>query len=295
MPDISQPTWSETDASNSQPAPNGWPEGMPPSGVNDAARMMMGAVKRWWDRSNPVVTTTGGANTYVYATADASFPTAYVQGEIFTFRPHQTNTGSATFQVNSLGAKPIKRIVGGVVKDVVAGEIGAFQTVSVFYDNGNNGFIMASAPAVYAGRGALVRRGSDLTIASASATTIAWGTRDYDTDGLWSPGAPTTFVIPSGVSMVRVSVNVSITTFSGSSAGIRGITIAKNGSVPAGGGRMIVPGVAVNPVVLYIHAITAPLQVSPGDTFSALVEQTTGLNATLNANENTWFACEIIR
>jgi len=47
MPEVSG--WSETDASNNQTPPDGWPEGMQPSGVNDVGRMMMGAVKRWYN------------------------------------------------------------------------------------------------------------------------------------------------------------------------------------------------------------------------------------------------------
>ena len=46
MPDLSATSWSEADASNSQPPPNGWPEGQPPSTVNDCARMMAGRPNR---------------------------------------------------------------------------------------------------------------------------------------------------------------------------------------------------------------------------------------------------------
>ena len=42
-------SWSTTDAGNNLTPPDGWPEGMQPSGVNDVGRMMMGAIKRWYD------------------------------------------------------------------------------------------------------------------------------------------------------------------------------------------------------------------------------------------------------
>ncbi|HXI77209.1 MAG TPA: hypothetical protein VNH21_08725, partial [Steroidobacteraceae bacterium] len=42
-------SWSNTDAGNNLTPPDGWPEGMQPSGVNDVGRMMMGAIKRWYD------------------------------------------------------------------------------------------------------------------------------------------------------------------------------------------------------------------------------------------------------
>ena len=50
MADISE--WSAVDESNNQPPPNGWPEGMAPSGVNNSARAVMGAVRRFYDSVN---------------------------------------------------------------------------------------------------------------------------------------------------------------------------------------------------------------------------------------------------
>ena len=42
-------SWSETDESNTAAPPNGWPEFMIPSDVNNCARAMMGAIKRWYN------------------------------------------------------------------------------------------------------------------------------------------------------------------------------------------------------------------------------------------------------
>jgi hypothetical protein len=42
-------TWSQTAASNNAAAPNGFPEGMAPSGVNDSAREVMAAVRTFYD------------------------------------------------------------------------------------------------------------------------------------------------------------------------------------------------------------------------------------------------------
>ncbi len=49
MADIS--TWSPSAASNNDPAPNGFPELMAPSGVNDAAREVMASIRRWYEDS----------------------------------------------------------------------------------------------------------------------------------------------------------------------------------------------------------------------------------------------------
>jgi hypothetical protein len=41
--------WSTTPASNNAAVPNGWPEGMAPSGVNDSARQMMADLRTWYE------------------------------------------------------------------------------------------------------------------------------------------------------------------------------------------------------------------------------------------------------
>ena len=42
-------SWNETDNSNTAAPPDGWPEFMNPSDVNNCARAMMGAIKRWYN------------------------------------------------------------------------------------------------------------------------------------------------------------------------------------------------------------------------------------------------------
>src|SRR6185437_336663 len=84
MPDLSGSIYSELDASNSEAAPNGMPEGMPPSGVNDAWRAGMGALKRFWGRIQGVYASTGSANAYVLS-PDVDLA-AYVTGERYSFR-----------------------------------------------------------------------------------------------------------------------------------------------------------------------------------------------------------------
>jgi hypothetical protein len=88
MPDLSDGVnWSEIDANNNQTPPNGWPEGMMPSGVNDAARADKGALKRFWNKVNPVQYITPSGGVYTFMTASAAYPAAYVNGEIYCFHP----------------------------------------------------------------------------------------------------------------------------------------------------------------------------------------------------------------
>lgn len=135
MPDLSNSAWSPTDASNNTASPNGWPAGMAPNGVEPSARMMMGALKRWWNRANAVVTTTGSAGAYVYNPTNASFPTEYVHGEGYRFKANFTSVGSDTLNVNSLGAKPLyKRTAAGQVV-VAAGDIVSGDIIEATYDS----------------------------------------------------------------------------------------------------------------------------------------------------------------
>jgi hypothetical protein len=128
MAQISTSNWSETANSNNAATPDGWPEGQAPSTVNNCAREMMSAIKIDWNERNPTVTSGGSANvqTLTYTTA----PAAYVQGHTFSFIAGFTNTGTATLNVNALGAKNIfldGAALGG--NEIVAGSV-----VQVMYD-----------------------------------------------------------------------------------------------------------------------------------------------------------------
>lgn len=128
MADINQSSWSETDGSNTTAPPAGWPEGMPANAVNDSARAIMGAIKRWYDHSNATATSGGTANaqTLTYAVA----PTALVTGDVFAFFAGATNTSTLTLNVNGLGAKAVQ-IAGAAL---AGGEVVSGTIVEVCYD-----------------------------------------------------------------------------------------------------------------------------------------------------------------
>ena len=77
--DISQSNWNETDDNNSTAAPDGAPGGMPPSGVNNTMRAMMGAIKRWYDQAIPRTTDGTGTST-AYTLSYPAAPTALADG-----------------------------------------------------------------------------------------------------------------------------------------------------------------------------------------------------------------------
>lgn len=80
----------------------------------------------------------GAANT-VAGTADAitvtlaSGITAYATGQLFRFIAGAANTGAATMNVNSIGAKAIRKISGGTDVALSAGDIAAGETYLVIY------------------------------------------------------------------------------------------------------------------------------------------------------------------
>jgi hypothetical protein len=132
MPEISSASFSETDAANNNAAPNGFPEGMPPSGVNDAARAVMGALKRFWGRIQGANASTGSANAYVLTPSAAL--AAYVTGERYSFRASFANTGAATLNISGLGAKTIKKMSPFGKADLAANDIVNLSPVTVEYD-----------------------------------------------------------------------------------------------------------------------------------------------------------------
>ena len=132
MPELSSPSFSETDDANAAPPPNGFPEGMAFSGVNDSARAVMGAMKRFWGRIQGVYASTGSANAYVVTPAQPL--TAYVTGERYSFRSTFANTGAATLNLSALGERTIKKMTAAGKADLASGDIQSGQPVTVEYD-----------------------------------------------------------------------------------------------------------------------------------------------------------------
>lgn len=134
--------WFETDASNNKASPNGWPEGMMPSGVNDSARADKGALKRFWDRANPVQICTPASGVYTFTSGNLSYPTAYVKGETYSFIPGSASVGNDQFQINTLGAKPVYTPRPGGLNNfarLVANDILPSSPVHLTYDDTLNG------------------------------------------------------------------------------------------------------------------------------------------------------------
>jgi hypothetical protein len=134
MAEIASTTFSQTDASNTGALP-GLSGTSPPSQIDNSIRALMGATKREHDWRNYSVTSTGSANAYVLTYSVA--PDAYYTGQRFAFKTNFAVTGAATVNVNSLGAKTIKKIVSGASTDLSSGDIASGDYIDLVYDGTN--------------------------------------------------------------------------------------------------------------------------------------------------------------
>lgn len=110
---------------------------------------------------------TDSVGTDAYAITCTPAPTAYTTGMRFTFKAGTANTGAATLNVNSLGAKTIKKNYN---TDLASGDIVANQIIEVVYDGTNMQMVSQKAGGIFAS-GTTTKNAAD-----ASATqTIAHG------------------------------------------------------------------------------------------------------------------------
>lgn len=128
MSDLESSNFSETAASNNAAVPNGAPEGMLPSGVNDTIREFMAAAKREWDRSGPTLTSGGSANAQTLTHTAAV--QALVRGQTYMFVAGFSNAAATTLAVDGLTATAVRLNNAALV----GGEIVSGRTYLVAYD-----------------------------------------------------------------------------------------------------------------------------------------------------------------
>lgn len=172
---------STTDANNNGSAANaGFPEGMAPSDVNNAARALEGMIARWYKDGNGTLTTGGSSNAYTL-TPNRTI-SAYADGDTFLIEANHTNTGAATLNVSALGAKSIVTVGGSALG---AGEITSGGRYFVSYDGTN--FQLLGTPKDIAGLSVLGRAantagalaaitGTDGQVLRVSGTALGFGT-----------------------------------------------------------------------------------------------------------------------
>jgi len=156
-------SWSATAASNNSASPDGWPESMAPSGINNSARENMAALARWYKDSNGSLASGGSSNAYTL-TPNRTI-SAYAAGIDFLFIANHANTGAATVNVSALGAKDIRDRDGAAL---ASGDIEIGTVLHVVYD-ATNGYFRASN--LIAGLGAGASNLDSLTDVAISTAT----------------------------------------------------------------------------------------------------------------------------
>lgn len=184
MPEFSSATYSATDANNTSASPDGAPEGMAPSGVNNTIRAQIGATKRFWQRIQSGGGTFGGA-TNAYTITYTPALAAYVSGERYSFIANADNTGSATLNINGLGAKTLRKITSSGKVALASGDIKNTQPVTVEYD-GTDMVMVTPVANLSAGTVTQVSTGSGLT----GGPITSSGTVSLDVNGLTTKTTP---------------------------------------------------------------------------------------------------------
>jgi hypothetical protein len=127
--------WSTTAATNNSAPPNGWPENMQRSAVNDCAREMMAALAKWYQDQRGSLITAGGTTAYTLTTNNAH--TALSDIPLMVVRANAANTGASTLNVDGLGALSLTKANG------VALSAGDFTTNKLYllaYNSGASRF-----------------------------------------------------------------------------------------------------------------------------------------------------------
>jgi hypothetical protein len=84
----------------------------------------------------PVYCADAGSND-TYACSASPVPTGYVTGGLYRFKANTANTGTASVNFNSLGAKTIVKAAGGITTTLNDNDIRAGQFVDLVYDGTN--------------------------------------------------------------------------------------------------------------------------------------------------------------
>lgn len=130
--------WSTTAANNgNSDASINLAEGMPPSAMNDSARQMMGRIAEILKDLGGGISAGGTANALTL-TATSAF-TTLADGRPVAFRAIADNTGATTINVNTIGTKSIRKMVGSGEVDLVAGDIKNGGTFVLRYGTAFNG------------------------------------------------------------------------------------------------------------------------------------------------------------
>lgn len=172
-------SYSTTPASNNSSPPNGAPEAMAPSAVNDVLREIMADVAvEAQVNAVKVLASVSGTNTITGSmTPDL---TAYSAGMIVVLTPAGNNTGATTLNIDSLGALDVQKADGDAL---VSGDLVSGIPAVLVLDSGADDWILLNPQSPLAvnqgGTGVTSSTGTGSVVLSASPTmsgTVTGGT-----------------------------------------------------------------------------------------------------------------------
>lgn len=196
----------------------------------------------------------GANDTYTCSLSPA--PTAYVTGTHYRFSGNTANTGAATINLNSLGAKTIKKATGGITTDLADNDIRAGQWVDLVYDGTNMQMQSTSGNAASAGDAstntassvdsevALFSGTAGKTLKRATGTGIArlasgvQSAAELSGDATTSGSNAVTVVKVQGIAIDATPPTTGQTLVATSTSGAHWATPAGSGTVTASGGSL---------------------------------------------------------
>lgn len=131
--------WSTTPSSNTTVDGVSIAEGMQAGLVNNGMRAIMALVREWQLDASGVVTAGAGD---AYTITSNQGIAAYADGLRFSFRADRNNTGAATLNVDSRGAKALRKTAAGALAALEADDIVAEAIYDVVYDVSSDVFVI---------------------------------------------------------------------------------------------------------------------------------------------------------
>ena len=142
-------------------------EGMQAGLMNNALRAAMADSKKWQLDWSGIVTA-GTSNAYTITSNQGI--TAYADGQRFSFRADRNNTGAATLNVDTRGAKGLRKVTGGALAALVADEIVDGAVYDVVFIAADDVFVIVGFAA------------PDIATIQSDITALQTGKQDADDD-----------------------------------------------------------------------------------------------------------------
>lgn len=282
-------TWdAQTAANNNSSSPDGAPEGMAPSGVNDTIRENMRAVAAQFKQSEWV-----DFGDILAGPAGGSTPISGTQFSLSGTLTATYNVGRRIRLLDTVGT-----LYGTITE---SSQSSAECKVTVALDSGSLtatitgvevGILSASNRSRPAARLLLASASSGQIIPHNSATNLSFDTVTDDTESMLSLSVIT---IPAGVHHVRINARV---TYKAATSGGRWLYPLLNGSRDFAGAAENNAGYLGGLLTLSaVQVSTGIISVSSGDTINITTLQTSGASLTATTSAGTgssWVSVEIV-